>query len=330
MIISWNTTNRCNMRCEHCYRDAGDQYKEELTAQEGKDLLNEIAKAGFKIVIFSGGEPLMLPYIFELVEHAVKVGMRPVFGTNGTMITPETAERLKESGAMGMGISLDSICPEKHNRFRGYENAWEKAVQGMQNCRSAGLPFQIHTTVMNWNRDEILRITDFAIEIGAAAHHIFFLVPVGRAKNIEEESLRAEQYEQLLTDIMRKQQTVKIELKPTCAPQFMRIAKEMGMNLRYARGCLAGTHYCIITPKGDVQPCAYLDTPVGNVRETPFSEIWTSNEIFKELRTLNYKGGCGTCKYKHACGGCRARAAFYNQGDYMSEEPWCLYRARKG
>lgn len=330
MIISWNTTNKCNMFCEHCYRDAGVEAKQELTAEEGKALLTEIAKAGFKIIIFSGGEPLMLPFIFELVEHAVQLGLRPVFGTNGSLITPEIAVRLKESGAMGMGISLDSLNPEKHNKFRGYEGAWDKAVVGMKNCRNVGLPFQIHTTVMNWNRDEILDITDFAVNVGAVAHHIFFLVPTGRAINIEEESLRAEQYEQLLTDIIRKQQEVKIELKPTCAPQFMRIAKEMGVNLRFARGCLAGTHYCIISPIGDVQPCAYLNLPVGNVRKIPFSEIWANSPIFQELRTLNYKGGCGTCKYKHACGGCRARAAFYNHGDYMGEEPWCLYHARKG
>lgn len=130
--------------------------------------------------------------------------------------------------------------------------------------------------------------------------------------------------------ISMKQQEVDIELKPTCAPQFMRIAKEMGMNLRFARGCLAGTNYCIISPKGDVQPCAYLNLPIGNVKETPFSEIWVNSHVFKELRTLNYKGGCGTCRYKNACGGCRARAAFYNDGDYMGEEPWCLYHGRKG
>lgn len=330
MIISWNTTNQCNMHCKHCYRDAGAEAEQELTVDEEKALLNEIAKAGFKIIIFSGGEPLMLPYIFELVKYAVQLGLRPVFGTNGTLITSEVAGKLKASGAMGMGISLDSLNPEKHDKFRGCEGAWDKAVLGMKNCRTAGLPFQIRTTVMNWNRDEILKLTDFVVDIGAAAHHIFFLVPTGRAVNIEEESLRAEQYEQLLTDIIRKQQEVKIELKPTCAPQFMRIAKEMGVNLRFARGCLAGTHYCIVSPSGDVQPCAYLNLPVGNVRETPFSEIWANSPVFQELRTLNYKGGCGTCKYKHACGGCRARAAFYNQGDYMGEEPWCLYHARRG
>ena len=129
---------------------------------------------------------------------------------------------------------------------------------------------------------------------------------------------------------MKKQQTVDIELKPTCAPQFMRIAKQMGVDMRFSRGCLAGTHYCIIGPKGQVQPCAYLNIPLGDVRETPFDEIWRNHEVFNTLRTLDYKDGCGSCEFKRACGGCRARAAYYNEGDYMAEEPWCLYHGRKG
>ncbi|MEW9124589.1 MAG: putative heme d1 biosynthesis radical SAM protein NirJ2 [Thermotaleaceae bacterium] len=330
MIISWNTTNRCNMYCDHCYRDAGDAAEKELTLEEGKDLLEEIAKAGFKIMIFSGGEPLMVPHIYQWIAHAKDLGLRPVLGSNGTLITLEAAKQLKEAGAMGIGISLDSLEQKKHDQFRHYKNAWKETLLGMRNCREAGLPFQIHTTVLNWNRDEILNITDFAVAMGAVAHHIFFMVPTGRAVSLEDESLRTAEYEALLTEILIKQKEVPIELKPTCAPQFMRIAKEMGMNLRFSRGCLAGTHYCIINPIGDVQPCAYMDMAVGNVRKTPFSEIWADSPVFKELRTLDYKGGCGSCIHKKICGGCRARAAFYHDKDYMAEEPWCLYREQGG
>lgn len=330
MIVSWNTTNACNMYCDHCYRDAGCKADEELSTEEAKVLLSQIAKAGFKIMIFSGGEPLMRPDILELVAHAKSLGLRSVFGTNGTLITPALAMDLKKAGAMGMGISLDSLDVKKHDAFRKFSGAWEGAVRGMRNCRAAGLPFQIHTTVMDWNANEIENITDFAVAEGAVAHHFFFLVPTGRAKTIEAESLRARAYEETLTRIMRKQQQVEIELKPTCAPQFMRIAKQMGMKLRFGRGCLAGTSYCIISPRGQVQPCAYLNLPLGDVRETPFDEIWEKNPVLNELRTLQYKGGCGLCEYKLACGGCRARAAYYHEGDYMAEEPWCLYHGREG
>ncbi|APC39599.1 putative heme d1 biosynthesis radical SAM protein NirJ2 [Clostridium estertheticum] len=325
MIMSWNTTNKCNMYCKHCYREAGIQAKHELNTVEGKSLIEEVAKAGFKIMVFSGGEPLVRPDIYELIKHAVKVGLRPVLGSNGTLITKRAAMELKDAGVMGIGISLDSLNPKKHDEFRSYIGGWREAVIGMKNCREAGLNFQIHTTVMNWNKDEILDITDFAIGMGAVAHHTFFLVPTGRGADIEEESLNPEQYESLLKDIMLKQKDVNIELKPTCAPEFMRIAKEMGMKPRFSRGCLAGTSYCIISPSGDVQPCAYLNIPIGNVRETPFSEIWRDNHIFKELRTMNYKGKCGSCNYKKDCGGCRARVAYYNDGDYMAGEDWCSY-----
>ena len=330
MIVSWNTTNACNMYCDHCYRDAGCKAEEELSTAEAKTLLEQIARAGFKIMIFSGGEPLMRPDIVELVAYAASLGLRPVFGTNGTLITLEMAQKLKAAGAMGMGISLDSMDREKHNKFRKFPGAWEGAVQGMRNCRAAGLPFQIHTTVMEWNNHELEDLTDFAVAEGAVAHHFFFLVPTGRAKTIEAESLRAEAYEDTLTRIMKKQQEVEIELKPTCAPQFLRIAAQMGLKTRFRRGCLAGMAYCIISPRGKVQPCAYLNMELGDVRQTPFDEIWKNSEVLNKLRTLEYSGGCGSCEYKRACGGCRARAAYYHEGDYMAEEPWCLYHGRKG
>jgi len=325
MIISWNTTNACNMFCDHCYREAGVQADQELNTTEAKNLVDGIVKSGFRIMIFSGGEPLLRPDILELVQYAHSKGLVPVFGTNGTLITPLVATDLKNAGASGMGISLDSLDQQKHDRFRRFPGAWDGAIQGMVNCRNAGLPFQIHTTVMEWNRHEIANITDFAVKIGAKSHHIFFLVPTGRAQNIEEESVKTHHYEETIKTIIQKQKEVNIELKPTCAPQFIRIAEEMGLNLRFTRGCLAGTHYCIINPVGDVQPCAYLNIKVGNVRETPFDQIWGNNEILNKLRTMEYKGNCGNCKFKIKCGGCRARAAFYNCGDYMAEEPWCRY-----
>lgn len=330
MIVSWNTTNACNLKCAHCYRDAGARAADELTTAEAEKLLAEIARAGFKIMIFSGGEPLLRPDILHLVRFASGLGLRPVFGTNGTLITPSLAAELKNAGTMGMGISLDSLDATKHDRFRGQAGAWEGAVRGMENCLAAVLPFQIHTTVMDWNENELEAITDFAVAKGAVAHHFFFLVPTGRAATIEQEALRAEAYEAALTRIMRKQQSVEIELKPTCAPQFLRIASLMGITTRFRRGCLAGLAYCIISPRGKVQPCAYLNIEAGDVRERPFDEIWQTSEVFQQLRTQAYKGGCGTCKFKSSCGGCRARAAFYHDGDYMAEEPWCLYHGRKG
>ncbi|NLB88934.1 MAG: putative heme d1 biosynthesis radical SAM protein NirJ2 [Syntrophomonadaceae bacterium] len=329
MLVSWNSTNQCNMYCDHCYRDAGAKLSDELTTDQAKKLITEIKKAGFHIMIFSGGESLMREDIYELGAFAAKQGLRPVLGTNGTLITPQVAKDLKKAGFMAAGVSLDSLDPAKNDEFRKLKNTYELTITGMKNLKEAGLPFQIHTTVMDWNVDELEQITDFAIEIGAMAHHVFFLVPTGRAINIEEEALRVVEYEKTIARLMEKQKQVPIEIKPTCAPQFLRVADKKGIDMRFSRGCLAGISYCIISPKGDVQPCAYLDIPLGNVKEKPFDEIWRENELLNNLRTKAYKGKCGHCDYIDRCGGCRARAYYYSNGDYMAEDEWCLYKPRR-
>ncbi len=328
MLVSWNTTNQCNMFCDHCYRDAGVKLEDELSTAEARNLIRQIKAAGFKIMIFSGGEPLMRPDIYELAAFASEQGLRAVMGSNGSLITPEVAAKMKAAGFMAAGISLDSLEPEKNNSFRKLENAYELTVQGMKNLKAVGLPFQIHTTVMDWNDAELEAITDFAVEIGAMGHHIFFLVPTGRAVNIEEEALRVVAYEKTIARVMEKQKTVSIEIKPTCAPQFIRVADKKGIPLRFTKGCLAGISYCIISPTGQVQPCAYLDIPLGNVRDMPFDIIWRENEVLRQLRTMDYHGKCGRCDYKSRCGGCRARANYYN-GDYMAEDSWCLYQPKE-
>ncbi|MBA8935367.1 putative heme d1 biosynthesis radical SAM protein NirJ2 [Clostridium beijerinckii] len=325
MIISWNTTNKCNLKCSHCYRDSGKESQGELNTEEAKLLIDQIAKANFKIMIFSGGEPLMREDIFELINYASKAGLRPVLGTNGTLISREMAEKLKAAGISAIGISLDSLDPKKHNKFRGNNEAFRDTIYAMKNCRDLGIRFQIHTTVMDWNKDEIISLTDFSVAMGAAAHHIFFLVPTGRGKDIEDELLSSKEYEELLTSIMKKQSEVNIEIKPTCAPQFVRIAEDLGVNSRFKRGCIAGTSYCIINPKGDVQACAYLTEVAGNIREIPFDEIWKNSELLNNLRTQEYKGTCNSCKDKKSCGGCRARAAYYNDGDYMASDKICIF-----
>lgn len=334
MLISWNITRACNLACKHCYRDAGERDREELTTEEGLALIDEIARAGrpgappeggFETLVLSGGEPLLREDVYDLIRRADEAGLRPVLGSNGMLISDPVAGRLKAAGLRRAGISLDSADPVFHNRLRLNPEAWEKAVAGMEACRRAGLEFQVHTTVTEHNQDQVLRVTDFAVRMGAAAHHVFFLVPAGRAVDMEQDSLRAGEYERLLRQLMRKQQEVPIELKPTCAPQFMRIAAQMGLKLRFSRGCLAGTSYCVILPNGDVHPCPYLPLKVGNVREKPFSEIWRDNPVFADLRRGELRGKCGRCRYRLTCVGCRARAYYYGDGDYLAEEPWCSY-----
>lgn len=325
MHCSWNMTNQCNMFCDHCYREAGARLDDELTTAQGKKLIDEIKQAGFSMLILSGGEPLMRPDVYEIIAYARERGLRVVMGSNGSLITPEVASKLKTSGLMGIGVSLDSIHPDKNDRFRKLPGAYDATLAGMTNLREAGVRFQVHTTVMDWNVDELEAICDLAIEQGAMAFHVFFLVPTGRAVNIADEALRVKEYEHTLIRLMQKQKAVPIEIKPTCAPQFVRIADKLGVPSRFTRGCLAGTDYCIISPRGDVQPCAYLNIKLGNVKEESFVDIWEHHPVFTELRTLDYKGKCGICDYKERCGGCRARAYFYQDNDYMAADEWCLH-----
>lgn len=327
MLISWNVTRACNLLCKHCYRDAGKKDPDELSTQEARGLLDEIALAGFKIMVLSGGEPLLRKDIYELISYASAKGLRPVLGTNGTLIDETVALKLKQAGLMRAGISLDSVDPKIHDDFRQKKGSWQKSVEAMKNCRDIGLAFQMHTTVTRWNRDQIEKLIDFAAQSGASAYHIFFLVPTGRGKDIDRIFLTPQEYEQLLPKILDRQKGLPLELRPICAPQFMRIAKEKNIPLRFERGCLAGVSYCCIIPNGDVHPCPYLPLKIGNVRQEKFSSIWKNAPMFIRLRSLDYAGKCGRCEFKGSCGGCRANA-FWQSGDYMHEDGTCVYEPK--
>ncbi|MDD2453646.1 MAG: radical SAM protein [Synergistales bacterium] len=328
MLISWNTTSRCNLFCRHCYRESGpgNDRSGELSTAEGISLIGSIKRAGFRLLILSGGEPLLREDIFELVSAARDAGLVPAMGTNGTLLTEETAARLAECGLKGAAVSVDSLDREYHDTFRGAAGAFDSAQQGIRNALAAGLRVQINLTLTDRNLDQFDRMVDYYGEMGVHAVHPFFLVPTGRALSMAEEELKSEGYFSMIRKILEKQGKTSMELKPTCAPQFMPMAKELGIPQRFSRGCLAGVSYCCILPKGDVHVCPYLPVKAGNVREEPFEEIWKNSEVFLKLRDFSaYEGSCGKCEYIDICGGCRARAYYYT-GNLMAEEPWCFRR----
>lgn len=329
-LVSWNITRQCNLTCSHCYRDAWQEADpEELTTEEGVRLIREIAAAGFRVLILSGGEPLMRADLYTLAEAARDAGLRPVLGTNGTLITPEVARRLRAAGLARAGISLDSADPDYHSQLRRSSTAWQQAVDGMKACLEAGLPFQVNTTVTQQNEGQLLEITDLARELGAVGHHVFFLVPTGRGREIAEQMVEARRCEQLLEALLTRQQDVDIEIKPTCAPQFVRIADRLGVDTRFQTGCLAGRTYCVITPNGEVQPCPYLPLTVGRVRDQSFAKIWESASVLHDLRESALEGSCGRCHWGRRCFGCRARAYWATGGNYLAEDPWCTLRSSR-
>ncbi len=178
------------------------------------------------------------------------------------------------------------------------------------------------------------------MDLGAAAHHVFLLVPTGRGKELKEQEVTAQDYEETLTWFYDQKGRSPLHLKATCAPQFYRIlrqkAKKEGKNVTYenfgldatTRGCLGGVSFCFISHIGQVQPCGYLELNCGNIREDTLEHIWMNSRVFRELRDFNnYKGRCRLCEYRKVCGGCRARA-YEISGDFLDEEPYCAYEPR--
>jgi radical SAM protein with 4Fe4S-binding SPASM domain len=264
----------------------------------------------------------------ELIEYASSIGLRPALGSNGTLLTAAKAAELKKAGLGGIAISIDSATPEYHNRFRNAPEGWQQALEGIRYAREAGLRVQINMTLTEGNMDDFVQVAQLAEELHVSSLHPFFLVPTGRAVHIEEDGLKRERYYSVLRSVLSKQKSTSLEIKPTCAPQFMPLAKSMGLEMRYTRGCLAGVSYCSVLPNGEVHICPYLPVKVGNVREQPFDEIWRDNPVFRDLRDFKkYEGECGSCPDVGICGGCRARSYYYSGGNFMAEEPWCYKRS---
>ncbi|MGQ9748778.1 heme b synthase [Desulfosoma sp.] len=340
-LVAWEVTRSCNLSCVHCRAAAMDRpYADELTTEEGLRLLEAIATLGSPIVILTGGEPLLRPDIFDLAAHGHAKGLRMTMALNGTLVTLEAARRMKEVGIQRISISLDGANAASHDAFRQVPGAFEGALMGIRHAKAADLPFQINTTITASNLKELPRIQELAVKLGAMAHHIFLLVPVGRGKTLQEQSINAEQYEQTLHWFYEQRDKVPLQLKATCAPHYYRIlrqrARQEGRSLdrqtfgldAMTRGCLGGTGFCFISHVGDVQPCGYLEVNCGNVREESFPKIWENSKVFQRLRNFRaLEGKCGRCEYVRVCGGCRARA-YEATGDYMAEEPLCLYKPK--
>ena len=324
-LVSWNLTKKCNLRCPHCYLEAGRAASRELTTDECLALLDEMAALGTEMLILTGGEPLLRKDIYEIASKASALGIWVVMGTNGVLITDLVAEKMVECGVKGVGISIDSAKPARHNAFRGGRNAWQFSVRALEICRAHGLEVLVQTTVMEKNYNEIPALLDFAKEKGAWSFNLYFLVQTGRGKDMTDLSASAtDAMLHKLVDLQDEYRPMLVRSK--CAPQFKQIAYARGRGGMESGGCMAATEYCRITPEGDVTPCPYMTVVGGNVLETSFTDIWHGSEVFAALRDVGQlKGRCGACEFKSICGGCRCRA-YASTGDYLEEDPACTYQ----
>ena len=329
--VYWETTAACNLRCIHCRRiDVLNKISpEEINLEEACQIIDDLASMGHPVFILSGGEPLYRKDIFEIAAYAKSKGLPVALSTNGTLVTQEIARKAKEAGIYYASISLDGGSARTHDYFRG-QGMFARAILGLKNLQSAGIKVQINFTITKQNVNELQQIYDLSCELKAHALYLFLLVPVGCGIQIATtQMLSPEEVEKQLEWIDNKQEEKKIEVRAICAPQYYRVSEQRKGNQSSAGkprlGCLAGINICFISHKGDVFPCGYLPAKIGNIKETPISELWKNSAEFRSLRDPNLlEGKCGICGFKEICGGCRARG-YYPSGNILAEEPYCLY-----
>jgi heme b synthase len=353
-LVFWELTTGCNLRCIHCRATATELCSpDDLGYEACARIIEELAAFAPFILVFSGGEPLFRRDVLRLARLATDRGIRVALATNGTLLTQELAQQIRDAGVQRVAISLDGPDAATHDAFRGMPGAFDKALQGFEHLKQVGMSLQINSTVARHNAAKLPDTLDLVLKLGADAFHLFLLVPVGCGIQIAgEQMVEAQEYERILNWLYDRMLENQIDLKATCAPHFFRIVRQRraearrrgepvtehpapghGNNGSHAmnamtRGCLAGTGVCFISHKGQVFPCGYLPLEAGNLRQQSFAEIWQNSPLFASLRDVgNLKGKCGACEFKNLCEGCRARA-YGCTGDYLAEEPFCLYTPR--
>jgi radical SAM protein with 4Fe4S-binding SPASM domain len=348
-LVVWNMTNRCNLHCKHCYIEAEDHnYENEISTEEAKIFIADLAEMKVPVLLFSGGEPLLRKDIFELGALAAAKGLRPVISSNGTLIDDEMARKIKAAGFQYVGISVDG-APDTHDEFRNKKGAFEMALKGIRACMANGVKTGMRFTVNRYNQQDLARIFEIIEEEKIPRFCMYHLVYAGRGQDmiamdtsLEEKRSILEYVSSKTLELFNKGVETEIlttdnhadgifiynsikEKDPAHADEVVNLLKMHG-------GCSAGTKFANVDSRGNVHPCQFWqDYTVGNVREKPFSQIWTSDdELMVKLREKDQHvtGKCGDCDYKSLCAGCRIRArAVHN--DIWAEDPACYLSAKE-
>ena len=329
-IVAWNLTKRCNLACAHCYISAGSWHAtdDELSTDECMRVLDEILDVNPNpMLILTGGEPLLRDDLEALADRASARGATVVVGTNGTRLTEERIDSLMEAGVKGVAVSIDSLRPEYHDRFRHGGGALADTMAAVERCATRGLDFVIQTTVTTGNRHEIADLARWSAEAGAVSFNVYFVVPTGRAGLMQ--GMSPEENDSVLRELVELEGTYRgrMMVRSKCQPQIMRHVVEGDPEsplLNYETRCPCGVHYVRITPEGKVTPCPYMPVAAGDLLTQSFKEIWESSPVFTQLRSGELGGRCGRCEFREVCGGCRARA-YADSGDYMGPDDSCAY-----
>ncbi|MDX2496691.1 MAG: 12,18-didecarboxysiroheme deacetylase [Desulfobacterales bacterium] len=344
-VVVWNITRRCNLKCVHCYAHAKNiPFDNELSTTEGKILIDDLAEFGVPVILFSGGEPLVRKDLPELADYAVKKGMRAVISTNGTLITPQTARTLKDIGLSYVGISLDGM-EEINDRFRGVKGAFKSALEGIENCKKAGIKVGLRFTINKSNAGQIPEIFKLLEEMDIPRVCFYHLVYAGRGSELVKEDLSHEESRKAVDLILAltKQLHDKGDLKEVLTVDnhadgpylYLRLlrenperAQEVLDLLKMNQGNSSGIGIGCVSWDGEVYPDQFWrHYSFGNIRNRPFSEIWTdtSDPLMKKLKEKKKyaKGRCKTCRWLDICAGnFRVRSEAVT-GDVWAPDPAC-------
>jgi radical SAM protein with 4Fe4S-binding SPASM domain len=303
-------------------------------------MLNQLAEIKeFRMMAFTGGEPLVRSDFFELLGYSQALGFTNTMATNATLVDDAVAKRLRRLGVVIAAVSLDGFDARTHDMVRGSPGAFESALEGMRALRRVGILLHINITAMEYNMNQMDQLMTLVDELGTGILLMYQLVPVGRGRGISKAALDLGANERLIRFMANAQRATKAIMEPVAGPQYWPFLLQSngiddGPLMRLAEtvfhGCSAGRGFVYIKPNGEVWPCPFIEVSCGNVRETPFSVIWQNSPVMKDLRSREslLKGHCGQCQYRRLCGGCRGRA-WAVTGDYLAEDPSCFIHTVK-
>ncbi len=329
-IVFWELTRSCDLVCRHCRACAQTQrHPNELTTATAIDLLRDIRRFDHPpYVVVTGGDPMKRDDVNHIVRMGTHLGLTMGMAASATpLLTTEALIRLKEAGLHRLALSLDGANAETHDAFRGIPGIFDRTLAIIKAARSIDLPIQVNTTVVPDNIDQIDQIADLIDPLDIELWSAFFLVPVGRG--VYEGRIEPEQYEGVFERLWHHAQTKSFAVKTTEAHHYRRYVLQNSGDPQMGRapiGIRDGRGVMFISHVGQVFPSGFLPRTAGGFPENSVVELYRNAPIFRKLRDNSQLGGkCGLCEFKKVCGGSRSRALAVN-GDYMAEEPDCLYQ----
>lgn len=352
-IVIWETTQACDLACVHCRACAQPLRNSlELTTEEAKRMIDEIAAMQAPLFVMTGGDPLKRPDIYDLVAYAAAKGIRPSLTPSATpLLTREAIQKLKNSGLARLAISLDGPTAAIHDAFRKVSGSYQWTLDAVQYAREINLPVQINTTITRHNLQYLDQTIALLSSLDIVLWSVFFLVPTGRGQSID--LISAEEFEQVFEKLYQTSQRVLFDIKSTEAqhyrrfllqkrteirrqggappsrmPHFMGVSTDDGIG-RAPKGINDGKGFVFISHLGDVYPSGFLPVSAGNIRSQSLSDLYRNSPLFTALRdSANLEGKCGVCEYREICGGSRARAHALT-GNLFAEEPCCVYQPKR-